>query len=78
MKLYRIDETKTVGADDAYTNGRGSIPGGALVPVELDIEAAADAIPKWILDTLGEALARDSLVRILFAAALGEDTKWQH
>ena len=33
MKLYRIDETKTVEANDAYTSGRGSIPGGALVPV---------------------------------------------
>ena len=40
MKLYRIDETKTVEADDAYTNGRGTIPGGALVeaePVEVSI-----------------------------------------
>ena len=73
MRLYRIDETKTEEARDAYTIGRGAIPGGVLIEVELDIEAAAEAIPQWILDTLGEALVRDSLVRILFAAALGED-----
>ena len=34
MKLYRIDETKTVETSDAYTSGRGAIPGGALVLIE--------------------------------------------
>ena len=34
MKLYRIDETKTEEARDAYTIGRGAIPGGVLIEVE--------------------------------------------
>ena len=33
MSLYSIDETKTIETGDAYTSGRGVIPGGALVEV---------------------------------------------
>ena len=34
MKLYRIDETKIWETNDAYTTGRGAIPGGVLIEVE--------------------------------------------
>ena len=41
----------------------------------LDMEAATDAIPQWILDRLKPDFAPDALFRILLVAALGEDTE---